>query len=169
MAFTRTASATARAPLPVSYKLTFNRVFGNAGDPIFSRERFGDKINMRVPPALQACAAALTLSLMAFGATTPGPVADAAMKGDLTGVRTLLTQKADVNAPQPDGATAIQWAAYTNNLALADVLIKGGANVKLANHDGATPLSLAAINSSAPMIEKLLQAGADPNERQPNG
>jgi ankyrin repeat protein len=124
---------------------------------------------MRVTQALQACAAALTLSLMAFGATTPSPVADAAMKGDLAGVRTLLTQKADVNAPQTDGATAIQWAAYTNNLALADVLIKGGANVKLANHDGATPLSLAAINGNAPMLEKLLQAGADPNERQPNG
>ncbi len=91
------------------------------------------------------------------------------MKGDIPAIRTLLGQKADVNAPQADGATAIQWAAYTNNLALADVLIKGGANVKLANHDGATALSLAAINGNAPMIEKLLQAGADPNERQPNG
>jgi len=91
------------------------------------------------------------------------------MKGDVATVRSLLAQKADVNAPQADGATAIQWAAYANNLALADVLIKSGANVKLANHDGATALSLAAINGNAPMIEKLLQAGADPNERQPNG
>lgn len=124
---------------------------------------------MRVTPAIAACGAALTLCLAAWGATTPSPVADAAMNGDLGSVKTLLGQKADVNAPQADGATAIQWAAYMNNLALADVLIKGGANVKLANHDGATPLSLAATNGSGPMIEKLLQAGADPNERQPNG
>jgi ankyrin repeat protein len=115
-------------------------------------------------------ACALALCLAAFGAAPPAsPVADAAMKGDQATVKTLLAQTADVNATQPDGATAIQWAAYTNNLALADLLIKGGANVKLANHDGATALSLAAINGSAPMIEKLLQAGADPNERQPNG
>jgi ankyrin repeat protein len=111
----------------------------------------------------------LAASLAAFGAApAPSPIADAAMKGDSATVKALLAQKADVNAPQPDGATAIQWAAYTNNLALADILIKGGANVKLANHDGATPLSLAAINGNAPMLEKLLQAGGDPNERQPN-
>jgi uncharacterized protein len=112
----------------------------------------------------------LATCLSAWGAApAPSPVADAAMKGDSATVKALLAQKADVNAPQPDGATAIQWAAYTNNLALADILIKGGADVKLANHDGATPLSLAAINGNAPMLEKLLQAGGDPNERQLNG
>ncbi len=124
---------------------------------------------MRVTPSTTACAVAFALCLTAYGAVPTSPLADAAMKGDVATVKTLLAQKADVNAPQADGATAIQWAAYSNNLALADVLIKGGANVKLANHDGATALSLAAINGNAPMIEKLLQAGADPNERQPNG
>ena len=105
-----------------------------------------------------------------YAAGTPGsPIADAAMKGDIATVRALLAQKADVNAQQPDGATAIQWAAYQNNAALADVLIKAGADVKKPNNDGATPLFLASINGNAPMIEKLLQAGADPNERQPNG
>ena len=108
------------------------------------------------------------MSSTAFGAAS-SPVADAAMSGDTVALRALIARKADVNAPQADGGTAIQWAAYTNNLALADILIKGNANVKLANHDGATALSLAAINGNAPMIEKLLQAGADPNERQPNG
>jgi ankyrin repeat protein len=96
-------------------------------------------------------------------------MADAAMKGDTAAVRALLAKKADVNAPQADGATAIQWAAYRNDLATADVLIAGGANVKVANHDGATPLRLASENGSAPMIEKLLKAGADANERTPNG
>ena len=100
---------------------------------------------------------------------TPSPVADAAEKGDVVAVRALLASKADVNAPQADGATAIQWAAYSNNLELADVLIKAGANVKLANHDGATPLFLAATNGNAKMLAKLLAAGADPNEVQPDG
>jgi ankyrin repeat protein len=125
---------------------------------------------MRVSPALSCCAAALMFSVSGWAATsTSSAVADAAEKGDIAAVKTLLAQKANVNAQQPDGATAIQWAAYSNNLALADVLIKAGANVKLANQDGATPLFLASINGSAPMIDKLLQAGADVNERQPNG
>ena len=111
----------------------------------------------------------IAAGLAAWAAVPPSPVADAAEKGDLATVKTLLAQKADANAPQADGATAIQWAAYTNNLALADILLKNGADVKQANHDGATALSLAAINGNAAMIEKLLQAGADPNERQPNG
>lgn len=123
---------------------------------------------MRVRNAVTACAAALGFCLGAAGATG-SPVADAAMNGDLGTVQALLGQKADVNAPQADGATAIQWAAYRNDLAMADALIQAGADVKLANHDGATPLSLASINGSAAMIEKLLKAGADPNERQPHG
>jgi ankyrin repeat protein len=96
-------------------------------------------------------------------------VADAAMKGDLASVKSLIQQKADVNAPQADGATAIQWAAYRNNLLMADALIAAGANVKLANRDGATALRLASLNGNAPMIERLLKAGADSNERGPKG
>ena len=38
-------------------------------------------------------------------------VADAAMRGDVAAVRTLLQQGADVNAPQGDGMTALHWAA----------------------------------------------------------
>jgi ankyrin repeat protein len=97
------------------------------------------------------------------------PVADAAMRGDKTAITNLLKSKADVNAPQPDGATAIQWAAYKNDLALADTLIAAGANVKAVNRDGATALQLASVNGSAPMIETLVKAGADPNERSPRG
>jgi ankyrin repeat protein len=106
------------------------------------------------------------LAAAGFGAAS-SPVADAAMKGDKAAVRLLLEQKADVNAPQADGATAIHWAAYKNDLEMADLLIGAGVNVKAANREGATPLSLASINGSASMIEKLLKAGADANERDP--
>src|SRR5713101_9921307 len=40
-------------------------------------------------------------------AASRSEVADAVMKGDRTAVRTLLQRKADVNAPQVDGATAL--------------------------------------------------------------
>ena len=37
-------------------------------------------------------------------------IADAAMRGDLDQVRTLIKQGADVNAPQGDGSTALHLA-----------------------------------------------------------
>ena len=113
-------------------------------------------------------AAGLVLCLGALGAGK-SPVADAVMNGEYGTAASLLRQKADVNAPQADGATAMQWAVYRNSPAMVDQLIAAGANVKAANQDGVTPLRLAAINGNAAIIEKLLRAGADANERGPQG
>lgn len=96
-------------------------------------------------------------------------VADAVMRGDSAAVRRLLTQKADVNAPQADGATALHWAAYQEDVATVDLLLKAGAAVKVANQYGSTPLALAAENGNAAIVQRLLDAGADPNERLLNG
>jgi uncharacterized protein len=109
------------------------------------------------------------LSSISLWAADPSPLADAAMKGDKAAVRTLLSRKAAVDAPQADGATALQWAVYRNDLDVADLLIAAGANVKAANRDGATPLFLACESGNAGMIEKLLKAGADANEVGPIG
>ena len=125
---------------------------------------------MRIRHAVAAAAVVLipAIYLTVLNAAE-SPVADAAMKGDKAAVQTLLKQKADVNLSQADGATAIQWAAYRNDVDIADLLIAAGADVKKPNHDGATPLRLACINGSAPMIQRLLKAGADANEVSPNG
>src|SRR5262245_36955697 len=96
-------------------------------------------------------------------------VADAVMKGDKTALRTLLQQKADVTAPQIDGATALHWAVYRGELDTADLLIGAGAKVDAANRNGFTPLAMASLYGNAPLIERLLQAGADPRQRLANG
>jgi ankyrin repeat protein len=102
------------------------------------------------------------LSSATAGAAS-SPMADAAMKQNREAVRSLLRQKADVNAPQVDGTTALHWAVRLDDLDTADLLIRAGAKVSAANRDGATPLQLAALNGNAAMIEKLVKAGADPN------
>jgi uncharacterized protein len=118
-----------------------------------------------------SCAIALLLSLLSMssiGAAT-SDVANAVMRGDTAAVRALLAQKADVNATQPDGATALHWAVYRADLAMTNLLLQSGANPKVANREGATPLSLACLNGNAAIMESLLKAGADPNEAMPRG
>jgi ankyrin repeat protein len=95
---------------------------------------------------------------------------DAAMNGDRETVRSLLKQKIEINGPQGDGATALHWAAFRDDLEMAKLLLAAGADPKAATREGAiTPLFMACTNGSAPMIAELLKAGADPNAVNGNG
>ena len=124
-------------------------------------------VNHRVLGVL--CGLLLVAVVAVTGAAAPSPVADAAMRGDKTAVRALLAKKADVNAPQNDGATAVHWAAYRGDIELAEILLRAGGSPKAANREGATPLWLAAVNGDATMINALLKAGADANEKMALG
>ena len=97
------------------------------------------------------------------------PLADAAEKMDRQQIGALLKQRADVNAPQVDGMTALHWTAYHDDLEIAKLLVRAGANVKAANRYGVVPLSLACTNGNADMIELLLKSGADANAPLPGG
>jgi ankyrin repeat protein len=90
------------------------------------------------------------------------PVIDAVKQGNLPAVKALLQKRADVNAPEGDGATALHWAAYRNDADMVDLLIKSGAKVNQANDLKITPLYLASAGGNAAIVEKLLRAGADP-------
>jgi ankyrin repeat protein len=111
---------------------------------------------------------ALTATLSA--ATLDTRLPDAAMRGDKDAVRSLLKQHADLNAAHGDGATALHWAAYNDDLETVKLLLAAGANVRAATREGAiTPLFMACVNGDAPMIEALLKAGADANSVKSNG
>src|SRR5215831_16629195 len=102
-------------------------------------------------------------------AATKADLADAAMRGDQTTVRTLLRQKADVNAAQIDGATALHWAVYNDDLETAKLLIQAGARPDAANREGITPLYLASVYGKPVMIATLLKGGADAKQKGPHG
>jgi len=102
-------------------------------------------------------------------AVAPASVVDAVKRADRAAVRALLQKRVDVNAPEPDGTTALHWAAYTDDMETAELLIRAGANAKTPNRYGATPLALASTNGNAKMIEALVNAGADPNVASTEG
>jgi ankyrin repeat protein len=112
---------------------------------------------------------ALLLLPLALSGAVRSDVADAVMGGDKTVVRTLIEQHADVNAPQPDGATGLHWAVFRSDKEMVDLLLRAGANPKAANREGSTPLWLASVNGDAAVIEALIKAGAEANERLPLG
>src|SRR4029450_4835097 len=106
----------------------------------------------------------LVVLLSAANAGAAGSdLADAAMRQNRDAVRQLLRQKVDVNAPQPDGTTALHWAVRLDDLDTTDLLIGAGANVSAANRGGGKPLQLAALNGNAVMLDRLIKAGANPN------
>jgi ankyrin repeat protein len=111
---------------------------------------------MRLSILFVACAACLV-------ATPNLDLIEAAKASKKDVVRLLIASKADVNQTEPDGTTALIWAAYRDDVDSADALIKAGAKVNATNDLGATALWTAAQNGGSAMVKRLLEAGADPN------
>ena len=112
---------------------------------------------------------ALTLVVGRPSAASDSTIADAAEQRAVAVLRALMDQGEDVNAPQPDGATALHWAAHWDDVAMASELLVAGADPDAANDYGVTPLLLAAENGSAGMVAALLGAGAGPDAALPTG
>ncbi len=111
--------------------------------------------------AIAICTVALLGSVLSLGAVvTDGPLWKAASEQNLEAVRTLLSEDADVNQAQPDGATALHWAAHWGDKEMAELLIQAGADLNASNENGATPLWMASATGDAAMVRTLLAAGA---------
>lgn len=94
----------------------------------------------------------------------------AAIKTDTADtVRTLIRRSVDVNAPERDGTTPLQWAIYNEKAEVVELLLDADADVELANREGMTPLGLAAMTGNPVVVELLLDAGAGVNTAMLNG
>lgn len=118
---------------------------------------------------LVACVLTLVAASAATGASRRTPLFAAVELGDIKAVKAALAQKADVNAPAPDGMTPLHVAVQNNDLAIVEALIAAGANARAVTRYGIEPLSLAALNGNAAIEDRLLKAGADPNIAMPDG
>ncbi len=106
--------------------------------------------------------------VLAAGASTASAQADlrlvTALKNqNSAAARALIKQRADVNAPDVDGSTPLQWAAHWNDLDTVKALLAAGARPSVSNRYGVTPLHEAATIGSAAVVNALLRAGAPAN------
>jgi ankyrin repeat protein len=108
-------------------------------------------------------------SVVGVTATSDAPLIDAIKQGDRQDVRTWLARRADVNAREADGTTALHWAVRADDRETVALLVGAGANVNAANRYGITPLWLAAGNGNAAVVEMLIKAGADVRAALPSG
>lgn len=102
-------------------------------------------------------------------ATNATAVVDAARTDNLTAVRKLIAERADVNAPTNDGSSALLWAAFHSNEPMTKALLTAGASVDAANRYGVTPLLQASRNGDVAVMRALLDGGANPTRWHAEG
>ncbi len=107
--------------------------------------------------------------VLVFVLALQAPLADAAERAEWARVSALLAAGADPNAAQPDGTTALIWAAHHDRSEAARELLAKGAAAGAANRFGVLPLSTACLNGNEALVTLLLEAGADANAALPGG
>ena len=89
------------------------------------------------PACVPLCAMVALLAGVALGAAgSEAPLVDAVKRGDTATVRSLVKSGVEVNAPTPDGSTALHWAVHRDDGAMveieADKPVRPASNLKLA-------------------------------------
>lgn len=124
---------------------------------------------MNITARLACTVAAALLALSGQASAQGAKLPDAAKRRDAAAVAAMLKGKVDVDSAQPDGATALHWAAHWNDVEMARSLIRAKARVDATNEYGVTPLLLACADAGRDLVDLLLRSGANPNLAQPDG
>jgi hypothetical protein len=113
---------------------------------------------------------AATVLLIGTSVAFAGPLHDAVKDGDLARLQELIATGADLTVQDRLVGTALHWAASTDNIEAARLLIEAGTDVnlpKIDNHQ--TALHIAAFGGSVEVAVLLIEAGADAEVRTTYG
>ena len=116
-------------------------------------------------PTIPISIFALTMCASDVGESLP----NACERQDWDLVLELLDSGADVNVPQPDGMTALMWAAYYEKPHVVEDLLAHGADADQTNDYSVNALLIAARNGAPRIVSELLKANADPNVSRNGG
>lgn len=100
-------------------------------------------------------------STTVFAQRTGKTLYEAAATGDVAQVKEHVGKKADLNAPDTFGNTALSYAVEAYNVDVVKILLDGGANPNAKDRNGATPLMTACISGQLDVVEVLVAGKAD--------
>lgn len=87
----------------------------------------------------------------------------ATLNGDLSKVRYLVEQKADINITNKSGSTPLLVASSKGHRDIVKFLLENRAGVNITNRHNDTPLMLGAASGDVDLVKLLLDAGAKVN------
>jgi hypothetical protein len=102
-----------------------------------------------------------------YGGATP--LIAAASHNRMDVVKGLLSSKANVNAVDSDGYSALMWACFKGHSKVASHLLDSGADVSLSSRQGNTALIYTAYAANEELVLKLLEKGANPRHVNEKG
>ena len=94
---------------------------------------------------------------------------EAAAGGDLSRIKYLVEQGADVDAQHDSGNTALIIAAWHGHREVVKYLVSKGANIHIKNKGGDDAVSWAAEHGHLAIVRFLVEHGADPNSKNVKG
>ena len=100
---------------------------------------------------------------MAQEKSSQNTLLQAAARGELETVQTLLTAGGDPNVRNDLGQTPLHWAVGGSHMDVANALLTAGADPGARDNDGQTPLHVAVRKGEMEIFNILLKAGADPD------
>jgi ankyrin repeat protein len=123
---------------------------------------------MLTTAAILACML-LPVSAVAAGPSVNEQLLQAAKKGSLEKIKTLLAEGGDVNAKGNYRRTVLMNAARSGNLEVVKFLIDKGADVNARTIQGRTALIDAAWGGNLEVVKLLIDKGADVNAKRQDG
>jgi ankyrin repeat protein len=113
--------------------------------------------------------AAVAMLVLIGSAHAAAELADLAQADQYAPALQMIDAGTDVNVPQSDGTTALDWAVYRLDAPLVKALLKHGANPNLANNLRSYPLEEAVEAGNLELAKILLRAGAKVDNPGPDG